>query len=50
MERVRLDPEWKRALAAEFQAPYMVQLRAFLEQEKRTGKSYIRPALKSSMP
>lgn len=38
MERVRLDPEWKRALAAEFQAPYMVQLRAFLEQEKKHGK------------
>lgn len=34
----RLDPEWKQALAGEFAAPYMAQLRAFLEQERATGK------------
>lgn len=38
LERVKLDAEWKQALAAEFTSPYMAQLRAFLEQEKRAGK------------
>lgn len=38
LARVQLDPEWKQALAAEFAAPYMVALRAFLEAEKKNGK------------
>lgn len=38
LERVKLEPEWKKALAGEFEASYMVQLRAFLEQEKKAGK------------
>lgn len=38
LARVQVDPEWKQALAAEFAAPYMKELRAFLEAEKRAGK------------
>lgn len=38
LARVQVDPEWKQALAAEFVAPYMTELRAFLEAEKRAGK------------
>lgn len=38
LSRVRLDPEWKQVLAAEFAAPYLAELRAFLEQEKQAGK------------
>lgn len=38
LERVKLEPGWKQALAGEFDAPYMVRLRAFLEQEKAAGK------------
>lgn len=38
LERVRLDAEWKKLLAGEFEAPYMTGLRAFLEQEKKAGK------------
>lgn len=43
LARVKLDDEWKRALAAEFAAPYMTQLRAFLEQEKKEGKTIYPP-------
>ena len=43
LERVKLDPEWKRALAGEFDAPYMTQLRSFLEQEKKAGKTIYPP-------
>lgn len=43
LERVRLDPEWKKALASEFDAPYMTQLRSFLEQEKKAGKTIYPP-------
>lgn len=38
LARVQVDPEWRQALAAEFAAPYMTELRAFLEAEKRAGK------------
>lgn len=38
LARVQVDSEWKQALAAEFVAPYMTELRAFLEAEKRAGK------------
>lgn len=37
-DRVRLAPGWKQALAAEFEADYMAQLRAFLRAEKQAGK------------
>lgn len=43
LARVRLDPEWKQALASEFTAPYMVELRAFLDQEKKAGKTIYPP-------
>lgn len=43
LARVKLDDEWKQALAAEFAAPYMTQLRAFLEQEKKEGKTIYPP-------
>lgn len=43
LARVKLDDEWKRALAAEFAAPYMTQLRAFLEQEKKECKTIYPP-------
>ncbi|HET8731631.1 MAG TPA: uracil-DNA glycosylase [Moraxellaceae bacterium] len=38
LSRVKLDPEWKKALENEFSAPYMSELRAFLDAEKRNGK------------
>lgn len=44
LERVRLQEEWKRALAAEFQAPYMQSLRQFLAQEKQAGKTLYPPS------
>lgn len=38
LERVKLDAQWKQALASEFLAPYMRELRAFLDAEKKSGK------------
>jgi uracil-DNA glycosylase len=35
---VRLDESWKQALTAEFSAPYMAGLKAFLLEEKNSGK------------
>jgi uracil-DNA glycosylase len=35
---VALEPSWLRPLAAEFEQPYMQQLRAFLVAEKQAGK------------
>lgn len=43
LERVRLDAEWKQALAGEFVAPYMHELRGFLEHEKKSGKTVYPP-------
>lgn len=43
LERVRLDPEWKQALAAEFHAPYMHGLREFLAQERAAGRQIFPP-------
>jgi uracil-DNA glycosylase len=37
-DRVRLEPSWKQALAAEFDAPYMTELRDFLAAEKAKGQ------------
>ncbi|MFM7274505.1 MAG: uracil-DNA glycosylase [Gammaproteobacteria bacterium] len=36
--RIDLEPGWLAELEAEFQQPYMQQLRAFLLEEKRRGK------------
>lgn len=35
---IKLEPGWKKALAAEFESDYMEKLRAFLLQEKSRGK------------
>ena len=37
-ERIQLEQSWKQHLEAEFSAPYMQQLKAFLLQEKAAGK------------
>ena len=37
-DRVRLEANWKAALAEEFHAPYMRELRAFLQREKQARK------------
>lgn len=38
-DRIRIEPEWKRALAGEFSQPYMADLRKFLSQEAAGGKT-----------
>ena len=38
MSNIKLDPEWLELLKAEFDEPYMKQLRAFLTSEKAAGK------------
>ncbi|MDP2227916.1 MAG: uracil-DNA glycosylase [Moraxellaceae bacterium] len=43
IEHVRLEAEWKKALASEFSAPYMQELREFLRQEKLAGKQIFPP-------
>jgi uracil-DNA glycosylase len=43
LQRVKLDPEWKRVLAGEFLSPYMHELRAFIDQEKKSGKTIYPP-------
>ena len=35
---VRLDPSWLKVLGKEFDQPYMRQLKAFLQQQKNSGK------------
>lgn len=35
---VQMESSWKQALAAEFAAPYMAELKKFLQQEKQLGK------------
>lgn len=37
-ERFILEPSWEKQLSAEFDLDYMVQLRAFLLQQKNAGK------------
>jgi uracil-DNA glycosylase len=37
-DKIKLEPEWKAALASEFEKPYMKELRAFLAQEATKGK------------
>jgi uracil-DNA glycosylase len=36
---VKIEPEWKEALASEFKQPYMSELREFLRQEAAKGKT-----------
>lgn len=43
LSRVRLEPEWKEALSAEFTKDYMASLRVFLEKEKHAGKTIYPP-------
>lgn len=36
--QVKLDPSWLEAVGAEFEKPYMVELKRFLMAEKKAGK------------
>lgn len=38
MERVQLEASWKQLLQAQFEMPYMHELRNFLRQQKQAGK------------
>ncbi len=40
---IRLEPSWLAHLAAEFEQPYMTELRSFLQAEKRAGKRVFPP-------
>ncbi|MFS0826018.1 uracil-DNA glycosylase [Pseudomonas phoenicis] len=42
-DRIKLEPSWKAALRAEFDQPYMHQLREFLRQEYAAGKQIYPP-------
>ncbi|MDD2047893.1 uracil-DNA glycosylase [Pseudomonas putida] len=42
-DRIKLEPSWKEALRAEFDQPYMQQLREFLRQEYAAGKEIYPP-------
>lgn len=42
-DKIKLEPEWKAALADEFEKPYMKELRAFLGQEATKGKRIYPP-------
>ncbi|WP_409487689.1 uracil-DNA glycosylase [Pseudomonas promysalinigenes] len=42
-DRIKLEPSWKAALRAEFDQPYMQQLREFLRQEHAAGKEIYPP-------
>ncbi|MDF0731122.1 uracil-DNA glycosylase [Pseudomonas entomophila] len=42
-DRIKLEPSWKAALRAEFDQPYMRQLREFLRQEYAAGKEIYPP-------
>ena len=42
-DRIKLEPTWKEALRAEFDQPYMHELREFLRQEKAAGKEIYPP-------
>ncbi|PTT90186.1 uracil-DNA glycosylase, partial [Pseudomonas sp. HMWF031] len=36
-DRIKLEPGWKEALRAEFDQPYMAELRKFLQEERAAG-------------
>ena len=42
-DRIKLEPSWKHALRAEFDQPYMAQLREFLRAEHAVGKEIYPP-------
>lgn len=42
-DRIRLEASWKQALSAEFEKPYMIDLRAFLSAEKSARKTIYPP-------
>ena len=42
-DRIKLEPSWKEALRAEFDQPYMAELRNFLQQERAAGKEIYPP-------
>lgn len=44
LARVQLDDSWKTALAASFLQPYMINLRQFLAEQKKLGKTIYPPA------
>ena len=41
--RVKLEPGWLKELGAEFERPYMAQLKGFLQSEKQQGKEIYPP-------
>ncbi len=43
-QRIKLEPGWKQALLAEFDQPYMKELRLFLQQRKRASAVVFPPA------
>lgn len=43
MQQPRIDASWRDALAAEFDAPYMRELRGFLEAERAAGRTVYPP-------
>ncbi len=44
LARVQLEPSWKAVLAPIFLQPYMANLRQFLAEEKKQGKTIYPPA------
>ncbi|MBA1203439.1 uracil-DNA glycosylase [Pseudomonas capeferrum] len=42
-DRIKLEPSWKAALRAEFEQPYMRELREFLRHEHAAGKEIYPP-------
>ncbi len=42
-DRIQLEPEWKSRLLAEFDQPYMVELRQFLLAERQRGRRIYPP-------
>ncbi len=40
---IQLEPGWRRALAGEFEKPYMRELKAFLLEQKASGKTIYPP-------
>ncbi len=36
---IQLDPSWLKVLGSEFDKPYMLSLRAFLQEQKQAGKT-----------
>lgn len=43
VENVKIEPSWKAALAEEFEKPYFSEIKAFLVQEKKAGKTIFPP-------